>query len=77
MTLGTLIDKVLKPAMGVNKPIITTAGDFSYDDADEDSAAVNALNRPKALRDLPGGGLGEQVKPARRWAHPITPTAFT
>jgi hypothetical protein len=56
---------VLKRAMGVNAPIITTGGDFSYDDADDDSAAVNELNRPKALRDLPGGGLGDQVRPPR------------
>ncbi|KAF8066301.1 SAE2 [Scenedesmus sp. PABB004] len=60
MTLGGLVDKVLKQRLAINVPNLQTEAGFWYEEGDDlepDEAADSAAHLPKALAALPGGGL--------------------
>lgn len=63
-TLRRLVDDVLKRRLAFNAPTLMADG-FLYeegDDLDDDEAAESAALLPRALRDLPGGGLAHNVR---------------
>lgn len=60
MTLGSLLDDVLRKKIGLNAPEIEGPNTTLYlqdDDLDEDEIATYARNRSTALRRLPAGGV--------------------
>jgi ubiquitin-like 1-activating enzyme E1 B len=54
--LRDMVDKVLKKKLGVNEPTISIGANTIYEEG-EDAEESLAVNLPKLLVDLPGGGI--------------------
>lgn len=58
--LRDLVDKVLKNKLGVNDPTVSIGANTIYEEG-EDAEESLAVNLPKLLVDLPGGGINNDT----------------